>query len=173
LDAGITGTHQRAFDGTVESTVGGTGILRMLSVSELAGGAGSVFCQISVEKTEVAHMKVRKKVWAVLPNVFGLKAWRFASSNTVRRIRTPNVKALVVVLVSLDKSPDLDAPIIPLNTDRTGGIGLACGGSAENSDIRIAVAHLIQSSFVISVDHIFCTILYTVQMKGNRIIRPS
>ena len=73
LDAEITGAHQRAFDRITESAHGGTRILQVLSASEFAEDTGSEFCQVCVEKIQAAHAEVKRKAWAVLPEVFGLK----------------------------------------------------------------------------------------------------
>jgi len=74
LDAEIIGVHQRAFDRITESADGGTRILQVLSVSEFAEDTGTKFCQVCVEKIQAAHAEVRRKAWAALPRVFGLKA---------------------------------------------------------------------------------------------------
>lgn len=73
-DAEVVGAHQRTFDRITGSTVGATRILQVLRASEFAEDAGSKFCQVCVEKIQVAHAEVRRKAWAVLPEVFGLRA---------------------------------------------------------------------------------------------------
>jgi len=73
LDAEIIRAHQRAFDRITGSAVGGTRILQVLSASEFAEDTESKFCQECVEKMQVAHGEVRRKAWAVLPEVFGLR----------------------------------------------------------------------------------------------------
>jgi len=74
LDAEITGAHQRAFNRITDSADGGTRILQVLSASEFAEDTGTKFCQVCVEKIQAAHAEVRRKAWAALPEVFGLKA---------------------------------------------------------------------------------------------------
>jgi len=74
LDAEIIGVHQRTFDRIAGTAVGGTRILQVLSASEFAQDTESRFCQVCVEKIQAAHGEVRRKAWAALPEVFGLKA---------------------------------------------------------------------------------------------------
>ena len=73
-DAGTMGEHQRIFNRITRSTAGGTRILQVLSVSEFVGDGGSKFCEVCAGKMQAAHAEVRKKAWAALPEVFGLKA---------------------------------------------------------------------------------------------------
>ena len=72
-DVGVMQAHQRVFDRITGSVVGGTRILQVLSADEFAGDGESKFCQICAERMEVAHANVRRKAWAALPGVFGLK----------------------------------------------------------------------------------------------------
>ena len=74
LDAEVIEVHQRVFDQiTTGSAVGGTRILQVLSAGELAEDTESKFCQVCVEKMQAAHGEVRRKAWAALPEVFGLR----------------------------------------------------------------------------------------------------
>jgi len=73
LDAEIIGAHQRTFDQITGSGVGGTRILQVLSASVFAEDVESKFCQVCVEKMQAAHVEVRRKAWAALPEVFGLR----------------------------------------------------------------------------------------------------
>ena len=73
LDAEVIRAHQRVFDRITRSTVGGTRILQVLSVGEVAEDTESKFCQVCVEKMQAAHGEMRRKVWAALPEVFGLR----------------------------------------------------------------------------------------------------
>jgi len=73
LDAEIIGAHQRIFDRITGSAVGGTRILQVLSGSEFAEETESKFCQVCVEKMQAAHVEVRRKAWAALPEVFCLR----------------------------------------------------------------------------------------------------
>jgi len=52
----------------------GTKILQVLSLSDVCGGDGHEFCENCVEWWERGHAEVRKKAWAALPGVFGLRA---------------------------------------------------------------------------------------------------
>ena len=74
LDEEFIQAHQQTFDRITGSVVGGTRILRVLSAKEFTEDVESKFCQICAEKMEAAHAEVRKKAWAALPKVFGLKA---------------------------------------------------------------------------------------------------
>ena len=74
LDEEFIRAHQRTFDRVTGSAVGGTRILQVLSAKEFMEDAESKFCQICADKMAVAHAEVRKKAWAALPRVFGLKA---------------------------------------------------------------------------------------------------
>jgi len=73
LDAEIIGAHQRIFDRITGSAVGGTKILQVLSAGEFAEDMESKFCQVCVEKMQAAHVEVRRKAWAALPEVFCLR----------------------------------------------------------------------------------------------------
>ena len=72
-DATIIGACQQVFDRITGSVVGGTRILQVLSPSEFTENSESRFCQVCMEKIQVAHAGVRRKAWAALPEVFGLK----------------------------------------------------------------------------------------------------
>ena len=73
-DVGVVGAHQTAFDRITGSAVGATRILQVIQASEFAGDVGSEFCQACVERIQVGHAEVRRKAWAALPEVFGLRA---------------------------------------------------------------------------------------------------
>ena len=47
--------------------------MQVLSASEFVEDMESKFCQVCAEKMEAAHAEMRKKAWAALPEVFGLK----------------------------------------------------------------------------------------------------
>ena len=61
---------QQVFDRITGSAVGGTRILQVLSASELTV---SELCQECADKMRVGHAEVRRKAWAALPEVFGLR----------------------------------------------------------------------------------------------------
>ena len=69
---GTVEAHQQAFDRITGSVVGRTRILHVLSADELVGDPESKSCRVCAEKMQVAHVEVRKKAWAALPEVFGL-----------------------------------------------------------------------------------------------------
>ena len=73
LDAGVVGAHQRTFDRITGSGVGGTRILQVSSLSEFVDYAEPGFCLGCAERMQIAHAEVRRKAWAALPEVFGLK----------------------------------------------------------------------------------------------------
>ena len=72
-DAAVTRACQQVFDRITGSAVEGTRILQVLSASEFVGNTAFKFCQVCVEKIQVAHADVRRKAWTALPEVFGLK----------------------------------------------------------------------------------------------------
>ena len=72
-DAGTVEAHQRAFDRITGSAVGGTRILKVLLADEFVEDPESKFCRVCAEKMQVTHAEVRKKAWAALPEVFGLR----------------------------------------------------------------------------------------------------
>ena len=74
LDAEFIGAHRRTFERITGTAVGGTRILQVLSASEFAEDTESKFCKLCAEKIQAAHAEVRRKAWAALPEVFGLKA---------------------------------------------------------------------------------------------------
>ena len=74
LDTEFIGAHQQTFERITGTAVGGTRILQVLSTSDFAEDTESEFCQVCAEKIQVAHAEVRRKAWAALPEVFGLKA---------------------------------------------------------------------------------------------------
>ena len=71
---GTIPTHQLVFDRITGTAVGGTRILQVLSADNFAGDGELEFCQNCREKMKVAHADVRKKAWAELPRMFGLRA---------------------------------------------------------------------------------------------------
>jgi len=66
--------YQRTFDRITGIAEGGTRILQVLSASEPGEDAESEICKMCGEKMQAAHAEVRKKAWAALPKMFGLKA---------------------------------------------------------------------------------------------------
>lgn len=68
-----TDAHQMVVDQITNRSQFGTRVLQVLSVADVCGGDRHGFCEICVEGWEVGHAEVRKKIWAALPVVFGLK----------------------------------------------------------------------------------------------------
>ena len=64
---------QRVLDRITGSVVGGTRILQVLSASEFTEDPESRFCHVCVDRVQVAYAEVRRKAWAALPEVFGLR----------------------------------------------------------------------------------------------------
>jgi len=56
------------------SVAGGACILRVLLFDELAGDGEAGFCFLCAKRMWTAHADVRRKAWAALPGIFGLKA---------------------------------------------------------------------------------------------------
>jgi len=72
---GFSEAHHKIADRIVGSVElhSGTKLLQVLSLREVCEGDGFVFCDGCVEAWEAGHADVRKKAWAALPDVFGLK----------------------------------------------------------------------------------------------------
>ena len=69
----ISEAHQKVIDRIADSTYSGTKLLQALSLREVRGGDRLGFCGSCVEGWEAGHVDVRRKAWAALPDVFGLK----------------------------------------------------------------------------------------------------
>jgi len=65
--------RQKVADQITDSSQPGTKVLQVLSLAGIFGGDCCGFCESCVEGWEAEHGEVRKKVWAALPDVFGLK----------------------------------------------------------------------------------------------------
>ena len=65
--------HLKVADQITDSSQPGTKALQVLSFADIFGGNCCGFCDSCVEEWEADHGEVRKKVWATLPDVFGLK----------------------------------------------------------------------------------------------------
>jgi len=70
---GVSEAHQRVVDRIVDSAHSGTKLLQVLSLKEVCGDDALGFCEGCVRAWESGHADVRKKAWAALPDVFGLK----------------------------------------------------------------------------------------------------
>ena len=69
----VSEAHQKVFDRIADSAHSGTKLLQVLSLRKVCGGDCFGFCERCVEGWEAGHADVRKKAWAALPDVFGLK----------------------------------------------------------------------------------------------------
>ena len=68
--------YRKVFDSVAGSSQSGTGVLQVPEFYEDRGGelqcVGPGICSSCVERWESGHAELRKKAWAMLPNVFGL-----------------------------------------------------------------------------------------------------
>ena len=71
------GVYQKVFDRIVGSSQSGTKVLQVPEFYEDCGGylqcVGPGMCSNCVERWESGHAELRKKVWVILPDVFGLE----------------------------------------------------------------------------------------------------
>jgi len=72
---GFSEAHHKIADRIADSVElhSGTKLLQVLSLREICGDDGLGFCEGCVKAWEAGHADVRKKAWAALPDVFGLK----------------------------------------------------------------------------------------------------
>jgi len=70
----ISEAHKKVANRIVDSARSGTRLLQVLSLKEVCGGDCLGFCDGCVEAWEAGHADLRKKAWAALPDVFGLKS---------------------------------------------------------------------------------------------------
>ena len=70
--------YHKVFNRMVGSSLLGTRVLQVPEFYEECGaepqGAGSGICSGCVERWKSGHAELRRKAWAVLPGVFGLKS---------------------------------------------------------------------------------------------------
>jgi len=71
---GVSEMHQKVIDQITDSYRSGTRLLQVLSLGEICGGDYHGFCERCVKEWEDGHAEVRRKAWAALPDVFGLRA---------------------------------------------------------------------------------------------------
>ena len=69
----VLGVERKIVDQITGSSQSGTKILQVLSWSDVCGNEFPGVCERCVERWESGHAEMRKKVWAALPGVFGLK----------------------------------------------------------------------------------------------------
>jgi hypothetical protein len=74
---GALEAYQKVFDLTVGPSQSGVKVLQVPGFYEDCGGdpqcVGTGICKSCVERWESGHAELRKKAWAMLPDVFGLK----------------------------------------------------------------------------------------------------
>jgi len=71
---GVSEAHQRVAGRIMDPTNSGTKLLQVLSLRDFCGDDSVGFCEGCVGGWESGYADVRKKAWAALPAVFGLKA---------------------------------------------------------------------------------------------------
>ena len=69
----ISEAHRKVIDRMVNYAHSGTKLLQVLSLRDICGDDYLGFCESCVEGWEVGHADVRRKVWDMLPNLFGLR----------------------------------------------------------------------------------------------------
>ena len=74
LGPGGSDAERKAIDKITGSSQSGTKILQVFSLDEICGDELGGFCKSCEEWWESGHVEVRKKAWAALPSVFGLRA---------------------------------------------------------------------------------------------------
>ena len=70
--ATIPGVHRKIADKIAGSTRSGTKVLQVLSLNNIRGGDRGL-CGSCVQRWESGHTEIRRKAWAMLPDIFGLK----------------------------------------------------------------------------------------------------
>jgi len=71
---GVSEAHQRVAERIVDPANSGTRLLQVLSLRDFCGDDSLGFCEGCVGGWEDGHADVRKRAWAALPDMFGLKA---------------------------------------------------------------------------------------------------
>ena len=69
----VSDAHQKVVDQITDSSQYGTKVLQVLSLDDICGNDCHGFCESCMAGWEAGHAEVRKKVWAALPDMFGLK----------------------------------------------------------------------------------------------------
>jgi len=70
----VSEMNQKVIDQITDSCRSGTRLLQVLSLGEICGGDYRGFCETCVKEWEHWHTEVRRKAWAALPDMFGLRA---------------------------------------------------------------------------------------------------
>ena len=74
LGPGAPDTERKVIDQIKGSSQSGTKVLQIFSLNDICGDELDGFCKNCEEWWESGHVEVRKKAWAALPSVFGLRA---------------------------------------------------------------------------------------------------
>ena len=74
LDPEVLDARRRVIDKITGSSGPGMKLLQVISLNDVCGGGCHGFCGDCEERWESGHAEVRKKAWAALPDVFGLRA---------------------------------------------------------------------------------------------------
>ena len=69
----VSEAHRKVIDRMANYAHSGTKLLQVLSLRDVCGDDCLGFCESCVEGWEVGHADVRRKVWDMLPNLFGLR----------------------------------------------------------------------------------------------------
>ena len=69
----VSEAHRKVIDRMASYAHSGTKLLQVLSLRDVCGDDCLGFCESCVEGWEAGHANVRKKVWGILPDVFGLR----------------------------------------------------------------------------------------------------
>jgi len=73
-DPGMLDARRGVVDNITGSSEPGMKLLQVLSLEDACGGGCHGFCGDCEGRWESGHAEVRKKAWAALPEVFGLRA---------------------------------------------------------------------------------------------------
>ena len=74
LGPGGSDAERKVIDKITGSSQSGTKVLQVFSLDEICGDELGGFCRSCEEWWESGHVEMRKKAWAALPGVFGLRA---------------------------------------------------------------------------------------------------
>ena len=72
-DARVSDAYKKVVDRITYPSRSGTKVLEVVTSGSICGGNSDRFCESCVKGWEVGHGEVRKRVWNMLSDVFGLK----------------------------------------------------------------------------------------------------
>ena len=72
-DARVSDAYKKVVDRITYPSRSGTKVLEVVTSSSICGGNSDRFCESCVKGWEVGHEEVRKRVWNMLSDVFGLE----------------------------------------------------------------------------------------------------